>query len=293
MAEAANSITRAECNCDWHGEKRKCSGCPATKPMCQAGVCVQPTCANVHRFCNDDSVAGVRARQLCPVYCGCADPLAPLALALPSSGCGDQCARSGVYLAARKRLPCEDMAVDDPVFIAFLDDWDRVRHGWPSDWNFGSNAYIEGLRRFGCRLLGSTATQEHVFNSNPSTVYPPFLSGTNVCVEGGFPYPVKPLSYICPVACGCHGVCSEIRIITQARPPWHVVELTACRFGAQRVMRTALMRALVETRPRPSARSRSLGHMLTQSCRAPAQCRKHSPRTASVLVRHSVLRDVM
>eukprot|EP00966_Prymnesium_polylepis_P220347 5097125-Prymnesium_polylepis.1 len=78
------------------------------------------------------------------------------------------------------------------------------------------------------------------------------------------------------------------------RGMWHASErLTACRFGAQRVMRTALMRALFETRPRPSARSRSLGHMLTQSCRAPAQCRKHSPRTASVLVRHSILRDVM
>ena len=27
--------------------------------------------------------------------------------------------------------------------------------------------------------------------------------GVNVCVEGGFHMPVKPLSYFCPVACGC------------------------------------------------------------------------------------------
>eukprot|EP00966_Prymnesium_polylepis_P316996 7324402-Prymnesium_polylepis.1 len=95
MAEAANSITRADCNCDWNEGKCRARGCPAHKPMCQAGVCVEPTCANDHRFCNDDSVAGVRARQLCPMQCGCADPQAPLALALQSSGCGDQCARSG------------------------------------------------------------------------------------------------------------------------------------------------------------------------------------------------------
>eukprot|EP00966_Prymnesium_polylepis_P005334 122881-Prymnesium_polylepis.1 len=47
------------------------------------------------------------------------------------------------------------MALDDPVFIAFLDDWNRVRRGWPSNWDFGSEAYIGHLRMFGCRILGS------------------------------------------------------------------------------------------------------------------------------------------
>ena len=34
-------------------------------------------------------------------------------------------------------------------------------------------------------------------------LYPPYLFGVNMCVEGGFFMPVKPLSYFCPVACGC------------------------------------------------------------------------------------------
>ena len=31
----------------------------------------------------------------------------------------------------------------------------------------------------------------------------PFLFGINACVEDGIFFPVKPLSYFCPAACGC------------------------------------------------------------------------------------------
>ena len=37
----------------------------------------------------------------------------------------------------------------------------------------------------------------------PNTVFPPYIFGVNLCVEGGTHMPVKPLSYFCPVACGC------------------------------------------------------------------------------------------
>ena len=33
--------------------------------------------------------------------------------------------------------------------------------------------------------------------------FAPFLFGINACVEDGLFFPVKPLSYFCPVACGC------------------------------------------------------------------------------------------
>ena len=34
-------------------------------------------------------------------------------------------------------------------------------------------------------------------------LYPPYLFGTNLCIEGGSFFPIKPVSYFCPVACGC------------------------------------------------------------------------------------------
>ena len=79
-----------------------------------SGTCVAPTCAHAAPYCHNASIAGVRARQVCPVTCGCDAPRSALALSKPSSGCGEQCARSGRYLAARKQLPCSDVSAMDP-----------------------------------------------------------------------------------------------------------------------------------------------------------------------------------
>ena len=44
-----------------------------------AGVCMLPqVCKDLSLFCNKNSAAGVRARQLCPLTCGCHDPFATL-----------------------------------------------------------------------------------------------------------------------------------------------------------------------------------------------------------------------
>lgn len=177
-------------------------GCPAETPMCDDGECVVPTCARVASYCRESSVAGVRARQLCPQTCGCTDPRSALALGLPSSGCGDRCVRSGVYLDALSTLPCEDVPVADPQFAAFLNDWDRVRQSWPNDWNQGSMIYIAALRARGCGFLGSAEMQMEALTSIAGA-YPPYLFGINPCVEGGTFFPVKPLSYFCPEACAC------------------------------------------------------------------------------------------
>jgi|EP00966_Prymnesium_polylepis_P114087 hypothetical protein len=73
-----------------------------------------------------------------------------------------------------------------------------------------------------------------------------------------FPYPIKPLSYFCPVACGCHCAFSEIRTISHARPP-RIVARERLTGGVPRFALFAnsgdancLTRALVETRPHPS-----------------------------------------
>ena len=34
-------------------------------------------------------------------------------------------------------------------------------------------------------------------------LYSPFVYGINMCTETGKYFPIKPLSYYCPVACGC------------------------------------------------------------------------------------------
>ena len=58
------------------------------------------------------------------------------------------------------------------------------------------------LRIVGCALLedGMPLTP---MPRESLPAYPPLFAGVNPCVEGGIFFPVKPLSYFCPVACGC------------------------------------------------------------------------------------------
>ena len=165
----------------WTLNASLCGGtCPDEKPMCAEGVaalaaqadasraagdrgCIEPYCVDVRPFCNLNSASGVRARQLCPSTCGCDDPLAPLALSLPSSGCGDRCARSGVYLERREQLPCTDIAVDDPRWRALMADFENVSQTWPNDWAVSSGILFADLRRHGCAALRNT--------TDPPTAY--------------------------------------------------------------------------------------------------------------------------
>ena len=193
MADAANSVEGSVC-----GPSGK--GCPATAPLCRDGECIIPSCANVARHCHENTVAGVRARQLCPITCGCDAPWAPLALSLPASGCGARCLDSGTYLDAKAALPCEDLAVDDPTWISLMDDMEMVSSTWPLDWRQGAAQWIKGLRRYGCPLLSSTETMATAFSLGN---FPPYILSVNGCIEGGTFFPLKPLSYFCPAACGC------------------------------------------------------------------------------------------
>ena len=151
MGDAVGTANRSACG--------SANGCTADAPMCHEGACVKPTCTLVKSYCHKNNVAGVRARQLCPQTCGCDQPRSPLALSLPSSGCGDRCPRSGTYLDALDALRCEDVDVSNPAFTAFLDDWDQARLAWPNDWHLASGLYITALRAHGCGFLGSPAQQ--------------------------------------------------------------------------------------------------------------------------------------
>ena len=158
--------------------------------------CIEPYCVDVAPLCNLNTASGVRARQLCPSTCGCDDPHAPLALSLPSGGCGEQCARSGAYLERRAALPCSDMNRYDPRWTGLMADFERVRQTWPADWAFSSSVFFADLRLHGCAALRNF--------TDPPTTYPMHIFSINLCVEHGSYYPIKPLSYYCPQACNCH-----------------------------------------------------------------------------------------
>ena len=65
--------------------------------------------------------------------------------------------------------------------------------------------YIDLLRRFGCEYLSLDALPLGYTLPPEQPLFWPanFGVGVNPCVENGYYYPVKPMSYFCPVACGC------------------------------------------------------------------------------------------
>jgi hypothetical protein len=161
-----------------------------------------PTCAGVSEFCQRSDAVGIRARQLCPATCGCNSPLSPLALYLPGGGCGKHCMRSGYYLDQRASMSCTDLSKDDPRFLAILDAWDTVRPDWGAYLSLRGEAMTRNLRLYGCAYLNS---RESFLEARASgqIAFPPHFYGQNFCTELGTVWPIKPLSYFCPVTCGC------------------------------------------------------------------------------------------
>jgi len=178
--------------------------CALETPQAATGECIMPeSCQQVRPYCARNSVAGVRARQLCPLTCGCSDPLAPLALALPGSGCGGQCLKSGTYLDALDRLRCQD---NNTALRLLLDNMEDVRQTFPRDWGLGVGSVVKSLRAYGCDYLAWGSDR---LPTNFSVEFPPYVGGMNLCTSGGAWFPLKPLSYVCPVACGCR--CNDPR----------------------------------------------------------------------------------
>ena len=65
--------------------------------------------------------------------------------------------------------------------------------------------YIDLFRRFGCKYLNLNGLPENYTMppEQPTFWVANFGVGVNPCTENGYYYPVKPMSYFCPVACGC------------------------------------------------------------------------------------------
>ena len=98
-------------------------------------------------------------------------------------------------------MECADIQKDDSRFVAFLDNWANIQWDWGSDLSQGSTLLIRSLRDYGCAFLSDPAT---IFASaGDGQIIPPHFYGFNFCVERGSVWPIKPLSYFCPVSCGC------------------------------------------------------------------------------------------
>ena len=188
----------------WRRKPGACGGaCPEERfPMCDEATdaCITPVCANFEHSCKTGSTLGVRARQFCPQTCGCDDPLSDLALYLPASGCGEQCARAGPYIERRRALPCTDVSTDDEKFQAAVADILRVAQTWPLAWLETATVFYAALAKNGCAYLGADWTS---LTRGVDYGFAPYSVGWNACTGGGAIWPVHPMSYFCPAACGC------------------------------------------------------------------------------------------
>ena len=162
-----------------------------------------PTCEDVRQFCNEDTVTGLRARQICPKTCGCEDPRGSLALWGPSQGCPKNCQKSGPFRAALDDLSCKDVHSHDTQFVKYLDNWVNFTKSMPGLARKAARSWIAALRTLGCDFLNPALwTEEQAEQLKDS--WSPYMNGFNLCTTKGTSYPVKPLSYFCPKACGCH-----------------------------------------------------------------------------------------
>jgi len=183
-----------------------CGGCPFNKPLCHNGECVIPECEkHAHLYCHNESLAGLRFRQSCPVACGCDEPRSSLVQFLPSGGCG-QCVEVSVdFKEEMAALPCEDSAIDDAEFGEFIKAIFTFAESAPlphADWL--TSFFGPELQDHGCALLSrrQVSDDEWWFGNG---LYDWQMDPCRESGKGGWNYQIKPFSYFCPVSCGCRG----------------------------------------------------------------------------------------
>jgi len=164
--------------------------CPKDRPLFHKGECVVPLCSNIKKYCFDDSAAGIRARQFCSETCGCADPTSQLVLAGEDFGCPVNCPHTPTYSMAVGKLACMDVPPGSPSLVAWADEVTRVSGTWPLNWADGAPRFVNSIVADGCWAASS--------NSPVGSAY-----GLDWCKFGGTFWPIKPISYMCPVTCGC------------------------------------------------------------------------------------------
>jgi hypothetical protein len=169
-----------------------CGVCPAHRPFCDPSTkqCRNMTCEDVKPYCTNDTTTGIRARQFCPVTCNCHNPYSKQVLNSPEYGCPATCEEKEFYDEAMNNRTCEDVAANSSLITKHLNNIDSIVSLWPGLWREQWETMISPIFvAMGCPAVDMIK----------SIGVSPF----DFCTFGGSLWPVKPISYLCPITCGC------------------------------------------------------------------------------------------
>jgi len=170
------------------------------QPTCINGVCAKPNCADVAPYCNAASELGIRARQNCPVTCGCANISSSL---YNFNGCGPFCKLSYIYQASVDALPCSDSPVGSKQLEEYANAWETFSRSVPYPGMANGALGASLIKKYGCGYVGSAeATAAWGFPSSWKAMWCGYYKDDYtygpVAMLG-----MKPLISLCPIACGC------------------------------------------------------------------------------------------
>jgi len=169
----------------------KCGVCPAHRPFCDGHTCRNMSCSDVEPYCNDDTTTGIRARQFCPETCNCHNPFTHQVLNDPNYGCPASCADKEPYREVlSNNITCEDVPMNSSLIAQHLSDIEIVVDTWPGLWREQWDTMISPIfLAMGCGAIDMIKSID--------------VSPFDFCTFDGSLWPVKPISYLCPVTCGC------------------------------------------------------------------------------------------
>jgi len=146
-------------------------------------------CSQAEQLCGADSEAGVRMGQWCSDTCGCNDPASPNVLTNYDAGCPTSCDKTVEYeFVLDSVTTCEDHSPSSAVFKAYVKGIQRQQASYShnKDWQGLLQKWIDNLQNKGCDAHPLIPKQEL----------------GDLCTANAFK--LKPLSFVCPRACGCH-----------------------------------------------------------------------------------------
>jgi hypothetical protein len=145
-------------------------------------------CHSVLSHCSRDSAAGVRSRQICPETCGCLKPASEVVQGVKQNGCPPQCEWTSQYKNKSRTRTCDDLPVESPEFQVQLEGIRSVRDSYPNSWKSSIEEIISLLENSGCNATLTKFT----------------IHGWEDLCQRSFGWYFEPLSYLCPISCGCH-----------------------------------------------------------------------------------------
>jgi len=144
-------------------------------------------CESVLKYCQWDSLAGVRARQICPETCGCDDPGAGIALGGLNNGCSPSCTRTKAFKKAQSTRQCEDLGNTSQYWAKWNSALGNLSLSYPKSWR---PMYTHIRREVGkdhCAIVGNSDIP----------------AWRHICEKSDY-YFLKPLVHACPISCGCN-----------------------------------------------------------------------------------------